>query len=219
MPIKSSIEDAATSELAKVTQGSLQVINHQSPPHDQGPTDMIPFRQLLTDDGTPTGSSDMAVDGSVTPVEFSVTANLTEGRDRYIRSLSILISDGSMDLSIFGGIGVLANGLDVEFFDPAHGAVIINSGITRNVDLVRSALGNPSFGDDANAFKAGLVSAPPTKDDAYLPVIDIVALYGLPRGIRFQAGSEGKILIRVNDDLTGLTEFNAIATGFEHILD
>ena len=216
MSVKSQIEDSATSQTAMVSESSLHVIQHPAPPATLGTElEVIPFRQFFTTDA---GSSDMAVNGAVTSVEFCLRANASLDRDRYITTISVLLSDGTMDLSIFGGIGVLANGLDFEFNDPRIGTVVIDSGIVRNIDFMRLALGVPSVGTGDAAFIAGAVSAPPTKDDAYLPVIDLNRTFGFMPGLRLPARSTSELTFRVNDDLTGLTEFNIIAYGFERLL-
>jgi hypothetical protein len=216
MPIKALIEGSAGSGTAHVSQGSLHVIDHGTPPDNLGGAlDILPFRQFLQ---TSAGSTDMAIDGT-TPVEFSVAANPATTRDRYITSISILLSDASMEAGLFGGIATLTNGLDFEFSDPSIGIVEIDSAIKRNIDFVRLALGAPAFAGTQNtAFIVGLVSAAPTKDEAIIPVIDMRQTFGFARGLRLPAGSASKLTFRVNDDLTEITEFNIIAFGFEHIL-
>ena len=50
-------------------------------------------------------------------------------------------------------------------------------------------------------------------EKSYLPNMDMKELYGLNWGLQLRKGTLDKIIFRVQDDLTGLTTFNAIATG------
>jgi hypothetical protein len=43
--------------------------------------------------------------------------------------------------------------------------------------------------------------------------MDITESYGLPWGLRLKKGTNDRLVFRVQDDLTGLSTFNAIATG------
>ena len=43
--------------------------------------------------------------------------------------------------------------------------------------------------------------------------MDMAEIYGLPWGLRLRKGSLDKLIFRVQDNLTGLSTFNAIATG------
>jgi hypothetical protein len=217
MPLKSQIESPSTGEVARVSQGALHVLNHPSPPNDMGNTlELIPYRAFFT---TSAGSSDLIVDGSSTPVEFSIRANATQNRDRYIKTISILLSDAGLEAGLFGALATLTNGLDFEFFDPAVGVVTIDGAIKRNVDFIRLGLGEPAVaGLSGEEYIVGQVSAAPTKAEAYIPVIDLAATFGLEKGVRLPAGSEARLTFRVNDALAGLVEFNIIGYGIEHIL-
>jgi hypothetical protein len=222
MPVKSALLDLATGETATVdSKQGLHVVNHAAPPNNQGfDEELLVFRQFLTVDGLSGGSSDMVVDGT-TPVEFWVPAFQSTSalgpRDRYITTLSFLLSDGTMDLSLFGGLAALSNGCKLSYFTPSLGTTVIEPSVIRNVDFMRLSNGQPSFGTAAAAFLAGSVSAAPGKDDAYLPVIDFRS-YGLPHGVRLPANSGAKIVFTIQDDLGELTQFDVVAQGFEHIL-
>lgn len=221
MPVKSLITDPKTNQRAVVTQSGLHVVRHPAPPNNLGSTEeTIIFRQFLTNDGTSTGSNDMTVDGTAAGnQDFWVPANTVFNRDRYIHSISFLLADGTMDLSLFGGIAALANGVRLFYTSPVFGELDISASIVRNVDFIRLGNGTPAFGDAAAAFIASSVSPAPTKDEAILPVISFTEAYGLPNGIRLPAGSDAKLVIRIQDDLQGITQFDCVAQGFEHILD
>ena len=63
-------------------EGTIGVVNHLHPPLDDTVL-ILPFRQFFTDDGSPTGSSDMQVNGSSTPIEFFIDA--LPNKDIYIK--------------------------------------------------------------------------------------------------------------------------------------
>ena len=50
-------------------------------------------------------------------------------------------------------------------------------------------------------------------EKSYLPNMDMAELYGLQWGLRLRKNTFDKLIFRVQDDLTGLSTFNAIATG------
>lgn len=225
MPINSHIEDPASGRCATVSQTALHIVSHPAPPTHLGPgLEIIPFRSFFT---TAAGSSDLIVDGSSVPVEFSVGANLIsdQNRDRYITTISILLSDSGLEAGLFGALATLTNGLSFEFFHPAIGTVVIDDAIKRNVDFIRLALGQPpvAVAGTGAEYTIGQVSAAPDKAEAYIPVIDLRRTFGLDvgnsGGVRLPAGSEAKLTFCVRDALAGLVEFNIIAYGFEHLLD
>jgi len=71
---------------------------------------------------------------------------------------------------------------------------------------------NVLHGDAASeAFLADVSGGGTSK--SYLPMIDMAETYGLPFGLRLKKGTTDKIFFRINDNLTGLDKFNAIAYG------
>jgi hypothetical protein len=50
-------------------------------------------------------------------------------------------------------------------------------------------------------------------EKSYLPTIDLAESYGMTWGIRLRKSTTDSVTFRVNDNLTGLTTFNAIAYG------
>jgi hypothetical protein len=76
---------------AKIEDQHLLVMNSSYPSIQQ--QKIRPFRQYMTVDGTPSGSFDMGVDGSVTPVEFYVDAD--GDVDRYITNVSVIVAYGT----------------------------------------------------------------------------------------------------------------------------
>lgn len=192
--------------------GALSVVERPFPPFaiDQN---VRPFRQFLTVDGTPTGSSDMLVNGSVTPVEFFVEA--PQDDDLYIIRLSFIVVDVNMSLNNFGNIAALANGLRL-FYTDERGEVDIADSLQTNFDIVRLCSGNPSFGNTTNAFIANNVVG---NAEGIIPVLDLKDTFGFRWGLELKNGSVQRIALTVRDDITGIDAMNVIAYGFFRLSD
>jgi hypothetical protein len=172
-----------------------------------------PFRQFLTDDGTPSGSSDMLVDGSVTPVDFFVEA--PQDRDLYITRVSFIVVDQNMSLQNFGNIAALTNGLRL-FYTDELGEVDIADALQTNFDIVRLCSGLPSFGDGTTAFIANNVDF---ISEGIIPVLDLKDTFGFRWGLEFRNGSLQKLVLRVRDDITGIDAMDVIIYGFLRLED
>ena len=184
-----------------------------------GDDPVVLFRQDFTDDGTSTGSADFLVDGTAAGnQDFWIPAHAT--RDIFIRSVSWIIADGGSSLSEFAGTGaVLGNGIRF-FWTRDTEEIDIHPAIIKNLDLVRMG-GEPAFGDGNNAFLAGGLSDIGTPVSGYMPVIDMEKLFGMRWGLRLRAGTNQKIIVRIQDDLSGagIDEVGAIAYGLCRIPD
>jgi len=190
-------------------EGELAVVIHQHPPLDEQIT-ALPFRQYFTDDGVKTGSNAMRVNGSVTPVDFYVSAN--PNYDIYIKYITVEIGDGgSPNLNSFGALTALTNGVSFLWDTTNEPEYELHEGIKTNKEFIRIASDSAGFGDGVNAFLADVSGGGSEK--SYLPNFDTTEIYGLPWGLRLKKGSLDRIVFRVQDNLTGLTTFNAIATG------
>ncbi len=194
---------------AKVNgEGELSVVVHPHPPKDEAQSP-LPVREFFK---TSAGSSDMAVDGSTTAVEFSI--NSQANFDVYIRTASIVIADASQTLQEFGNLNTaLTNGVKLEWRTSDLGTVVIHDGLKTNFDFIRLALGNPSFGDGASAFLAS--NAIPTNIEAYLPVVNFSQVFGLPWGLRLRAGTTDKIVWTVQDNVSAVDQFDIIGYGIK----
>lgn len=138
--------------------------------------------------GDGTGSINANVDGSVTPVDFKVT--IPAGKVGIVHRLIVTIRDsGSLDSGLYGNNITLVNGIDVIYKDP-YGNETVRSAqhpIKSNIDWAAYCYDveiHPWGSGDQGMFARYTF----TKDGA--PLV-------LP------AGSE--YIIRINDDLTGLT--------------
>lgn len=50
-------------------------------------------------------------------------------------------------------------------------------------------------------------------EKSYLPAIDFKEIYGLPWGLRLRKGTKDRLIFRIQDNLSTISTFNAIATG------
>lgn len=171
------------------------------------------FRQFLTADGTSTGSNDMLVDGSVTNVDFWIPA--AADCDRYITVLSYVLADGGLfRLNEFGNTGsILTNGCRL-FYTSLQGEVDIHNSLQSNFDFVRLGLGNPAYGQGSNTFRGTNFIA---TAEAIMPVVDLKEFMP-PFGIKLDAGSTQKIVMRIRDNASVPDVFNCIAYGFDRFV-
>ena len=218
MGIKSQLFDEATGNTQFVDeQGAASVTERFSPPF--GGVDFIqPIALNFTNTGTPTGSSDMRVNGSVTAAQFSIIADTNTNRasDRYINTIVFSIGDQNTKLRDFGAIPRLTNGCRL-FYQSERGTVNIRSGLKSNFDFIRLGA-YPGWG---LAEQVGLlqtaVGTAANAYDVYMPVLNFSQTFGTRFGIKLAAGSIQKIVIEVNDNITGIDEFTAIGYGFDRL--
>lgn len=201
--IKVQIINPGDSKSARVDNEAVVVSDGGYPPFGLPPKVRV-FRDYLRDDS---GSNDMQVS---TDTDFYVGA--APEKDRYITTLSFVIADASQTLSEFGNLNsALSNGCQLVYSDQ-DGEVTIADALQTNWDFIRLCQGNPSFGSDATAFRAGNVSG---TSEGYIPVLDFKRVFGLPWGLCLEAGSEQRLTMRVRDTTTGVDQFDCIAYGFE----
>lgn len=192
--------------------GAMSVVERPFPPFGVM-QNVRPFREFLTDDGTPAGSSDMLVDGSVTPVDFFVAAR--QDVDLYITRVSFIVVDQNMSLNTFGNIAALTNGLRL-FYTDELGEVDIADALQTNFDIVRLCSGLPSFGDGTTAFIANNVDF---ISEGIIPILDLKDTFGFRWGLEFRNGSLQRLVLRIRDDITGIDAMNVIIYGFLRLED
>lgn len=208
------IRDPSGKKSAKVVNGgSLLTINEGVPPFGLEQKQVIYrdyFRNTVTSGAN--GSQDMRVNGSTTPVEFKVSG--LDGRDRYISSISFEITDASATLDRFGSLAALTNGIEIEYTNPSVAGVVSLTPITlkTNFDFIRLCQGTPAFGDGATVFRASNVRG---NSEGYIPDLDLRAVFGLHFGIRLTAADS--LVIRINDNVSSIDGFTAIASGFDRL--
>lgn len=187
-------------------EGEISVVIHQHPPVDEEIT-ALPYRKYFLDSAS---SNIMAVDGSVNFVDFSVNAS-TE-YDIYIKYITLEIGDGgSPALNKFGALTALTNGVAFYYDTQTEPLYELHEGIKTNKEFIRIASDTAAIGTGTEAFLADVSGGGSEK--SYLPSIDMKEIYGFNWGLRLRKGTLDKIIFRIQDNLTGLSTFNAIATG------
>lgn len=190
-------------------EGELSVVIHQHPPIEEDVAG-LPFRQYFTTDGLKSGSNDMAVNGATNSVDFYITAS--PEYDIYIKYITVEIGDGGAPaLNKFGALSALTNGVAFYWDTQVEPLYELHEGIKTNKEFIRIASDTGAIGTGTDAYLADVSGGGTEK--SYLPNIDMKEIYGLPWGLRLRKGTLDKIIFRVQDNLTGLTTFNAIATG------
>jgi hypothetical protein len=190
-------------------EGEIGVVMHTHPPIDES-VEAYPFSQWFTDSGRSTGSNDLKVDGSTTPVSFYIEA--LEDKDIFIKSLSIRISDNGARLNLFGAIAALTNGVNFKYKNNAIGEVVIQDEIKTNLDLVRLGHQTPAVGSGSDAFRADVSGS---GADSYLVVLDMEETFGFPWGLRLMKGTKDRLIFEVNDNITGIDTFDIKGFGIQ----
>lgn len=203
------VDGHGSGNVARVNgEGILNVVTHPHPPRGEVAV-AFPFRERFTDSG---GSSNMAVDGSVTAVDYTVAA--IKDFDVYICTLSVVIGDGgSPALNKFGNLSELPNGVMWYWDSQDEGNIVLHDGIKTNLEFIRVGNKTAGIGTGTDAFLADVSGAATEK--SYLPLIDLDELFGLPYGIRLRKDTLDKLVFKVRDDLSTLTTFDIIAYGLK----
>lgn len=215
MSLKNNIIDGngRGNEARVEDDGSLLTTLTNIPPADYQ-TNVRPFRQYLTTDGTSSGCSDMRVNGSSTSVDFYITA--PSDADRYVDTLSIAIADAGATLDKFGNINALSNGIEIFYEDTELGDVTIADQLTSNFEIARVVGGGVhGIGSGANAYRANNVQG---SSEGYLFYLDFSDVFNIPWGIRLQKGTKLRLGFRINDNITGVDKFDVIAYGFDRVI-
>lgn len=179
-------------------EGEIGVVIHPHPPRDEE-IPSTPFREYFIDSA---GSSDMVVNGATTNVTFSINASSTQ--DTYVKTIAVVIVDAGATLSEFGNLSALSNGIKFEWDTQDIGATIINDGIKTNFEFFRQALQEPIIQNNVVGAAEGI-----------LINIDMQKLLGLQYGLRLRKGTNDKLSFIVRDNLSGITQFDAIAYGIK----
>lgn len=142
------------------------------------------------------GSSDMDVDGSVTPVEFM--AGPGTGKKWYIARMILTIEDESINHIKFGGLAIpLTNGVDIKITEDGVERTLAEGLIKTNHEFYQLA------------YDVTIKSA----------TTDILAMrWTFTKGgtfLRFKNSTSDKFSIIINDDLSALQAFQVIIQGYE----
>lgn len=212
MSIRTNIEDGeGTGRLARVSpEGFLYTQEAPYPPAGEK-TKLTVYREFLTQNGNGS-TTDMRVNGATTSELFYISAE--PDYDIYITTVSFLIADAGASLSEFGGITALSNGCRF-YYEDENGEINIGTNLISNFEFVRLCQGNPAFGGGTSAFLANNVVG---TSEAFIPVFDF-RLFGFKWGLKLSAGTNNRLVMEINDNVSGIDAFNAIAYGFRRTLD
>lgn len=210
MSIKARILDGTGkgTELEIDSNNAAKVVNVGIPPKDLN-TVLKPFTSLFQNEN---GVTDMRVDGSTANADFYVTA--VEQGDLYIQTLAFTIADAGASLNEFGALSALTNGCDLIYQDNELGDVVIASALKSNFDFVQLCNFNPTFGTGTAAFLASNVSG---TSEAYVPILDLTDVFGLPYGLRLPRRSDKKLVLRIKDNVSTIDRFDIKAFGFVRV--
>lgn len=167
------------------------------------------LRAFFVDAG---GSSDQRVDGSVTPVEFSVSASA--GVTKWITGFRVVIEANQFELATadFRGYGAviapgLLNGIQIETLQSGIVTPIASEPIRASGDFLNYAEGFTNF---VNAISA---------QADYLQFV-----FSFPVPVVLTEGSTDRLTMRIRDNLvaalvsTATPRQYAIATGYQEFL-
>ena len=175
----------------------------------------------LNGDGVTT---DMVVDGSVTPQDFYIESDPTQ--DTIITSIAFTLSAenysaaNSAPFQEFANLAPLAVGCQLIYQSSNLGDIIIADNIRTNLDLMKMCRFQPAFGTATQQYLIRN-AVPGTNTMSYLGVLSFKD-YGIELeytgGLILRAGKTERIIFRINDDITGATtsdilSFDALTYG------
>lgn len=210
MGIKVTLKDGkGTSREAQIDEEHSVLVTETKIPPKELKAVLKPYTSLFHDVN---GTTDMRVNGATTNVDFFVDAE-NEG-DLYIQTLAFTIADVGASLNEFGALSPLTNGCDLIYQDSKLGDVVIASALKSNFDFVQLCNFEPTFGTGTAAFLASNVSG---SSEAYIPILDLTDVFGLPYGLRLPKDSDKKLVLRIKDDVSTIDRFDIKAFGFIRI--
>jgi len=165
------------------------------------------FSQKFTTDGTPSGTSDMGVDGSAASVEYYIPSN--DNDDRYITRFTFILGYGASagGWEFADSNAALTNGVKVSYTNTEGDEVTIMNP-KANYSFHRASgipLSNTNW--EARGFAVA-------GDYGFFVNIDLTTIMP-PYGIKLDAGTPQKMSILIRDDCTDADLFNCNAFGFE----
>jgi len=182
-------------------------VNINGLPSENVTSELKPYVSLMT---SPAGATDMLVDGSVTPQSFYIESS--SEYDRHILTVLFTIADGGATFNKFGNISALTNGCELFYEDKELGDVALSNSLKSNFDFVQMCNFQPTFGTGTAAFRASNVEGP---SEAFIPSLNIAKEFGLIYGVKLPAGSNKRIVFRINDDVSGIDRFDIKVLGYD----
>ena len=177
-------------------EGEVAVTIHNHPPIDEK-VESLPFRTYFENNS----SNDLRVNGSTTPVEFSIDADADY--DYFIKAISVKLADAGATFNEFGNLSALTNGVEFLWRSQDVGELTIHDGIKDNLEWFRFSNTQPIIIDLSGGGA-----------DAVVVTIDLQVLFSSTWGLRLKKGTKDKLIFRVNDNLSsGIDTFNIIGYG------
>lgn len=186
-------------------EASVLVAGH---PPEKETVQLAPYTEDFTLNGDGVTTS-MLVDGSTTPQAFEIK---TGSRDRLVESLYIELTSTNQLLRNFGDIAsALSVGVQLIWETQELGSRVVDT-FRRGTDFTRKQ--KNQFGSGTAAFI--VPNAIANNRDSIIPHIHIEDAWGFSYGFRLRGGTEDRVCLLINDNLTGAGDsFTAQATGRE----
>ena len=166
------------------------------------------YNALLGSTGADSGTTNMNVNGSVTPQRFYIGSHAD--CDIHIMNIAILIADTATVHNNFGNVGALANGWDLLVNEADEDTYIIEKASTGGEVIALSGFARP-YGNTATSWELTNWTGTEDAQTISIPIGEYI-----PDGIRIGRGTQDYIESIVNDDLQGLVLFNVRIFGFRH---
>lgn len=169
------------------------------------------YNKFMNLDGTGSDSPfSLALNGATTPIEAFI-APQNEDFDLVISSVTFVIEDAGAVMNEFGNIGTLSNGLDF-FYEDDLGEQIIRTELTSNFEIVRMCGFSPAYGSGSSVFR---IQNARGGAEAYTAVYHFDQMNGFANGIRFRGGTNQRLVVRINDNISGVDNFDVYVSGNE----
>jgi len=205
MSVKVKIGDSGSSREARVNKAYALSVSQEHRTARQEVNLFEEYRYTITG---------MNVDGSATPQSFTLTADGTGKYDLIIQQVEIFIADSAISYNRFGNISGVTNGWDFYATLSGNQKDICTSATTNGLVLIQSQ--GEKFGSGTDLNKVPSFSG--TTDALLVRVkFDAITNNGL-NGIRLAAGSVDSFTSTVNDNFTGLDNFELRFKGLIHYL-
>ena len=213
MPVKTEIQDGLGSSRTVGVVPSNALLVSVLPQSSRGipARDFASLRQLREFFTDPSGSEDQIVDGSTTPVEFSVDAAISV--TKWVTGFRLIVQGDRCNLGTnefrryAQTVGGLANGVDIEAIQAGVTTSITGAGAVQRMGQYLR------YADDFLNIIAAISSS-----------VDYLHFdFTFDQPIVLTEGSTDRLLIRVNDDLTAAlsavssAQF-AIARGYQETI-
>jgi hypothetical protein len=196
-------------EMAVSTEGAIYVIQAE-PLALELPVEVLTRRKLFFDFFRNSSDSEqMTVDGSVTPVEFTIAAEAD--KVKWVTQVRFLIEGNNFDLTASGDFR-------------RWGSVAVSPGLTNGIelDVVQGGITSSLFYDPV--VNMGDLFNYQTSYENFINAIDAQADFlsvdiQLPQPVTLPAGSSDRMFCRINDDLVDpdFLSFRLLAKGYQEV--